>query len=378
MSMITTAMQEMCRWKKFEVRKFQAQSNCSWINYLQVSNTRTTQLRCTQSQKVNIDVAWSTSDPLSDWPDIRFCIIQQDLRSLNSVVFKDDCMYVCLLKYRLQSCASGTEPNYQEIWRADGHGNSKVGPLNYTTVLDDLPALSDGHCGWLISFSRNLLILWECVSREGEAALQVFSPLTIICLSSFVRQHRLAGISISICVTSRRAENTLEMIRDCAIARSTKDLLCKDESSKILTSYNSQMAWTFAYGKFQITMSLHWESLSNPLAFVLNLVARQDCQWLIFSTKNAWHWNEESLHINADGAQPIDWLPEGRFELRSGNADVASCNTREPRGQHGISCHLLSKCWYWHVCSPVCCTDLWQSRLLLKKTRHNTLQLLIS
>lgn len=71
------------------------------------------------------------------------------------------------------SLHAGLEPQYEEIWRADGHDNKIVTALAFTPEIEGLPALSNGHSGWLVSSSKNLMVLWECIADEGEIALQV-------------------------------------------------------------------------------------------------------------------------------------------------------------------------------------------------------------
>ena len=69
---------------------------------------------------------------------------------------------------------AGTKLKWKECWRtgADEHSNDAVQAMAYAPLLDGLPG-GDGHGGWLVSASKNLLNLWECNAGRGEATLQV-------------------------------------------------------------------------------------------------------------------------------------------------------------------------------------------------------------
>ena len=47
-----------------------------------------------------------------------------------------------------------------------------VSALAYAPMIRELPG-GDGHGGWLLSASKNMLNLWECTSGAGDPALQV-------------------------------------------------------------------------------------------------------------------------------------------------------------------------------------------------------------
>ena len=65
---------------------------------------------------------------------------------------------------------------WQVGWRTDGgdHGGHPVSALAYAPRIAGLPG-GDGHAGWLVSASRQLLNLWECSASagKGEPSLQV-------------------------------------------------------------------------------------------------------------------------------------------------------------------------------------------------------------
>jgi len=55
------------------------------------------------------------------------------------------------------------------------HDMNDVGAVAYAPMLRELPG-GDGHAGWLLSSSKNMLNLWECTSGSGAPALQVRHP----------------------------------------------------------------------------------------------------------------------------------------------------------------------------------------------------------
>ena len=67
-------------------------------------------------------------------------------------------------------------PKWKVAWRTEegDHGGHPVSALAYAPRLPGLPG-GDGHAGWLIAASRQLLNLWECSASggRGEPSLQV-------------------------------------------------------------------------------------------------------------------------------------------------------------------------------------------------------------
>ena len=83
--------------------------------------------------------------------------------------------YLLVLVEMLRVSGLPQGSKWQVGWRTDSsdHGGHAVTALAYAPVLAGLPG-GDGHTGWLISASRQLLNLWETSASggKGEPSLQ--------------------------------------------------------------------------------------------------------------------------------------------------------------------------------------------------------------
>ena len=88
---------------------------------------------------------------------------------------------------------SGADDRFVELWRADAdaHEHGSVSAVAHTPALDGLPG-GDGHLGWLVSASENLLNLWECGSGRGAPALQACPVQRITAPSHILCEHKAA------------------------------------------------------------------------------------------------------------------------------------------------------------------------------------------